>query len=531
MTTVTQERFVSLGERVLGHAAVVPEQLAVVCEGGYLTYDALASRAIACAARLQRLGLKSGGEQRVAIIAGNSLDYVVVIVACQLAGVSIAPLPCLFAADSLARMLDDANATVVFYDEDYSDKALLAVRSAKSAAAMTTVEIGKRRDSDTANAGTLLDNWLGALPAPFVAVRIEAGWESDLIYSSGTTGLPKGISQNHRGRVAQSIGLAELGIADGVGVFHTVGLYSNFGMIATLLALWWGGTLHFMRKFSGIGLRDALMENTIDVVFVAPATLMRALETPSFEETARRKPCIKLCSGAPLARSLKKQTLSGWPGPLVDAYGQTETGALTWLRADSVPDDKLGSVGTPLPTTVLRILDEAGNVLPVGSEGEIAGHTPTLMSGYHGREDATEGAHWRDEEGRLFVRTGDVGRLDQDGYLWLCDRKKDMIISGGFNVYPADIERELQAHPAVREVAVVGAPSTRWGETPVAFLTLRDGHTADAVQIQAWVNARVGSVQRVAAVQIVEDLPRGSLGKILKRELRSRLEETAATWP
>jgi acyl-CoA synthetase (AMP-forming)/AMP-acid ligase II len=171
---------------------------------------------------------------------------------------------------------------------------------------------------------------------------------------------------------------------------------------------------------------------------------------------------------------------------------------------------------------LVRILDDGGRVLPTDVEGEIAGHSATLMAGYYGRHDVTAAAWWQDDLGRRYVRTGDVGRLDADGYLWLCDRKKDMIISGGYNVYPADIERVFQGHPAVLEVAVIGYPSAKWGETPVAFVTLRAGATAEEGELQAWVNARVAKIQRVAAVAILADLPNGTMGKILKRELRER---------
>ncbi|HEX7115667.1 MAG TPA: class I adenylate-forming enzyme family protein [Steroidobacter sp.] len=525
---MSDDTFVSFAERLLSNAHAIAQRPAIVCDGAVLTYGALIKKASACAGRLQSLDLEPQGRRRVAIIAANSLDYATIIVACQLAAVPVVPLPCLVGADALARMLDDAEVAVVFYDQDYAEKALTAIHSSRTTT-MTAVKIGPSERAGEEH--TLLDAWLASQSGRFTPPTIEPDWESDLIYSSGTTGLPKGITQTHRGRVRQSIGLAQLGIGNGVSVFHTVGQYSNFGMIAIFLALWWHGTFYLTRKFSGAGLRDTLLEKRIDLTFVVPATLMRALETPGFDAVAQRAPCIKLSSGAPLSKALKQQTLAHWPGPLFDAYGQTETGALTMLRADSVADDKLGSVGTPLPTTVLRILDDAGNPLPVGAEGEIAAHTPTLMSGYHGHEEATEAVHWRDEQGRLYIRTGDIGRLDQDGYLWLCDRKKDLIISGGFNIYPADIERELEAHPAVLEAAVVGAPSARWGETPVAFVTLRDSHRVDAQELQSWVNARVGSVQRVAAIRILQELPRGALGKILKRELRQYVAEMIGSLP
>jgi long-chain acyl-CoA synthetase len=236
--------------------------------------------------------------------------------------------------------------------------------------------------------------------------------------------------------------------------------------------------------------------------------------------SARGKSFVKLCAGAPLSAAQKANVLATWQGAFWDLYGQTETGTLTLLALHSSPEEKFGSVGRALPSVVLRILDDAGNVMPEGEEGEIAGHSTTLMTGYHGQQAANEATLWKDGSGRLYIRTGDIGKIDAEGYLWLCDRKKDMIKSGGANVYPADIERTLQDHPAVLEAAVVGFESPRWGESPVAFLTLRNGAIATEEEIKTWVNSRVGPIQRVAAVKILTELPSGSMGKILKRQLR-----------
>jgi acyl-CoA synthetase (AMP-forming)/AMP-acid ligase II len=145
-----------------------------------------------------------------------------------------------------------------------------------------------------------------------------------------------------------------------------------------------------------------------------------------------------------------------------------------------------------------------------------------MMVGYHGRPEATREAEWFDATGKRFIRTGDIGRFDADGFLILMDRRKDMIISGGFNIYPSDLEAQLREHPAVAEVAVVGMPSESWGETPVAFVVRRANDDTTAEELRAWLNARVGKTQRLAAVHLVDELPRSAIGKVLKRELRER---------
>ncbi|MEO8450991.1 MAG: class I adenylate-forming enzyme family protein [Gemmatimonadota bacterium] len=524
---MTDEPFVSFASRVLSHAGSFPDQRAVVCDHETLSYGALVLRARRGAERLRAFGLEPGGTHRVGIIASNGLDFVVVVVACQVLGVTVVPLPGLITPDALARMIDDAGVTIVFHDADHAEKASAAVGLGRDPGTIALVAMGGRTATD---GSTALDRWLATDPL-VTSIDIDPQWTSDLIYSSGTTGVPKGIVQSYRGRSAQNASLASIGVTAGSHLLQTVGLYSNFGMSSLYLTLWCGGTLFIMHKFSAAASVSTLATEPIDNAWFAPATLVRTLETPGFEESVRNRRCTKLCAGAPLGATTKEQVLAIWPGAFFDLYGQTETGTLTLLAAHAAPASKLGSVGTLLSTVSVRIIDDAGHVLPPDTEGEIAGHSTTLMSSYHARRDADAAALWTDELGRRYVRTGDIGRLDADGYLWLSDRKKDMIISGGFNIYPADIERVLQGHPAVLEVAVVGCASARWGETPVAFVSLRLEVTADEETLREWVNSRVARIQRVAAVRILASLPSGTMGKILKRELRDRYANALGTLP
>ena len=511
----------SFAARVLMHAAETPDRRAVVCDGVPLTYGALAERGLRVAARLKSLGFEPGGTRRVGIISANDLDMVVVITGCHFAGLTVVPIPYLIMPDAQARMFDDAGVAIVFHDESHAADSHAAVAQSRDPAGTALVPIGR----------SLLDDWLAEDPLDPALVPDEPEWAADIIYSSGTTGTPKGIVQSYEVRAQACANISRFGVSDGTHLIQTVSIYSNFGIVAVYLTLWCGGTFHMLRKFSGPAVVDILAAEPIGMAFFAPATLVRTMEAPGFDAAVRGRPASKLCAGAPLGPDQKRQILDRWPGPLFDLYGQTETGTLTILSAHAAPADKLGSVGTLLPTTSVKILDDEGRVLPPDAEGEIAGHSATLMLGYHGRAEAVAAATWQDESGRRFFRTGDVGRLDADGYLWLCDRKKDLIISGGYNIYPADIERVLQGHPAVLEVAVVGFPSVRWGETPVAFVTLRDGAEAGEDSLREWVNTRVAPIQRVARVQLLAALPSGTMGKILKRELRNEYADSIGTLP
>jgi long-chain acyl-CoA synthetase len=226
---------------------------------------------------------------------------------------------------------------------------------------------------------------------------------------------------------------------------------------------------------------------------------------------------LKRCTSAPFAPALKAEVVRRWPGRLLDSYGLTEGGGTCMLDCTAHPD-KLHTVGIPAPGHDIRLIDENGVEVPRGGTGEVVGASPGIMTGYHNQPEKTREAEWYDPSGKRFIRTGDVGRFDDDGFLVLVDRKKDMIISGGFNIYPSDLEAVIRQHPDVAEVSVVGVPSQDWGETPVAFVVLRNPNP----DILAWANERLGKTQRISALEVIDALPRSAIGKVLKRELRER---------
>jgi acyl-CoA synthetase (AMP-forming)/AMP-acid ligase II len=199
----------------------------------------------------------------------------------------------------------------------------------------------------------------------------------------------------------------------------------------------------------------------------------------------------------------------------------TEGGGTCILEAREHPD-KLHTVGRPAPGHDIRLIDDAGREAAPGDAGEIVGHSAASMTGYHNQPAKTRETEWFDAAGRRFIRTGDIGRFDADGFLVLLDRKKDMIISGGFNVYPSDLEAVLKQHADVSEAAVVGVSSETWGETPLAFVVLKSNSSLGESELLRWSNERLGKMQRLAAVHFVDALPRSPIGKVLKRELRDR---------
>jgi acyl-CoA synthetase (AMP-forming)/AMP-acid ligase II len=253
---------------------------------------------------------------------------------------------------------------------------------------------------------------------------------------------------------------------------------------------------------------------------LVPVQYQRIMALPSFDAHELSSYRFKFCTSAPFRAELKADVLKRWPGGLVEFYGMTEGGGTCILVAHEHPD-KLHTVGQPAQGHDIRLIDEAGREVEPGGTGEVVGHSAGMMIGYHGQPAKTREAEWFDASGKRFIRTGDVGRFDADGFLTLLDRRKDMIISGGFNIYPSDLEAVLRTHAAVADVAVVGVPSSQWGETPIAFVVRRaEQPGVDEATLMQWMNERVGKTQRLARLQFIDELPRSAIGKVLKRELR-----------
>jgi long-chain acyl-CoA synthetase len=488
------------------HALERPGHPAIVLGERTATYAELDAAMDRVAATLQAKG--AAPREPVAICAPTSIEYVMVFLGALRAGMAAAPIPPSLTPDAIAAMARDAGAPFLFVDT-----------ATGHALAGRATPARVRMDGDG------LAGWLAAEhPAP---VEIAPGWPFNIIYSSGTTGEPKGIVQPHSMRWSHLQRGAGYGYGpDGVTLVSTP-LHSNTTLVAVLPTFALGGTAVLMEKFEP-GAFLALAERTRAThAMLVPVQYRRIMALPDFDRHDLSSFRMKFSTSAPFAAALKADVLARWPGGLVEYYGMTEGGGTCVLAAHLHPG-KLHTVGLPAPGHDIRVVDEQGRELPRGATGEVVGHSPAMMTGYHRRPEKTAEAEWRDAEGRRFIRTGDVGRFDEDGFLVLVDRRKDLVISGGFNVYPSDLEAVVSAHPDVADVAVAGVPSARWGETPVAFVVPRAGAALDARALLAWSNARLGKVQRIFAVEVVDALPRSPIGKVLKRELR---ESFAARHP
>ena len=355
-------------------------------------------------------------------------------------------------------------------------------------------------------------------------IRVEPGDECNIIYSSGTTGLPKGIVHDHSGRMAWGSDMAvALRYHEGARTLCNLGLFSNIVWVGILATFFAGGTLIVSRRFDVTDCLETIEKHRATHATMVPLQYQKLLEHPDFDKFDLSSLDACMCCGSPLAVGLKRELAERWPGQFIELYGLTE-GLVTILSPEDLVA-KVESVGRPCPGQKMAILGNDDQVLPAGEAGEIVGHCRFMMAGYHANDEANEEATWVHPSGERWLRTGDIGKLDEDGFLYLVDRKKDLIISGGQNIYPADIESVLVEHEAVSEVAVVGVNHDKWGETPLAVVVLARGASVDGEELTGWVNARVGKQQRIAGAVFVDELPRNPNGKILKRELRTEYAE------
>jgi long-chain acyl-CoA synthetase len=500
--------FGTIAELIREHARAQPRAAALIDSQGALDYAGLDAFMDRVAVALARDGVKQG--ETVAICASSSVAYGAVFVGALRAGVSVAPLAPSSTAEGLCAMAADCGAKLLFLDAGVA-RALEPVRATMNARWIAL-------DGKAPHA-LALEGWLapaGARPEPVV---VEPSDAFNVIYSSGTTGTPKGIVQPHKMRWQHVRRGSDSGYGTDSVTMVSTPLYSNTTLVSFFPSLALGGAVVLMPKFDARKFLELSEKHRATHAMLVPVQYQRLMDMEDFDRFDLQSYRMKFCTSAPFSAALKQQVLDRWPGGLVEYYGMTEGGGTCVLQAHKHPD-KLHTVGRPAPGHDIRLIDDAGNVVPQGEIGEVVGRSPAMMSGYHNQPDKQRDAEWLDEQGNRFIRTGDVGRFDADGFLTLLDRKKDMIISGGFNIYPSDLEAVLVQHPDVAEATVIGVPSVQWGETPVSFIVLKPGTGTSAEAIKAWFNERIGKTQRLHAVELTSSLPRSAIGKVLKRELR-----------
>jgi len=504
-------------QRVRANAKAHQEALALVCGMDRVTWGAFDERINRVSNTLLALGLTKGNN--IAVISANSIAYAELFMGILRAGLCVTPLSSMASPDALQKMLVDCDAKAIFVADQYLDLVagfvtdLSLERFAIDFAHPDFVDY----ESALAQAGT---------DDPMIPLEMTDAF--NLIYSSGTTGTPKGILHNHLMRSAQMERVSPNGYDDNARTLISTPLYSNTTIVAFLPTLFGGSTVYLMPKFDARQYLEIVEREAITHTMLVPVQYKRIMDVPDFDSFDLSSMRIKFSTSAPLRAALKADVLARFPGKLIEYYGLTEGGGVTVLVADDNPT-KLHTVGQLAPGNDIRLIDASGTEVPQGEVGEICGRGPTMMAGYYGRDDLTSDYIWRDTDGNVYFRSGDMGSFDEDGFLVLSDRKKDMIISGGLNIYANDLELVLLQDPDVTDAAAIGIPSDAWGETPLGLVVVREGAVRTADDILQKANATLGKSQRLSAVEIRDTLPRSTIGKILKKDLRAPYWEKETT--
>jgi acyl-CoA synthetase (AMP-forming)/AMP-acid ligase II len=488
------------------HAAIRPNKLALICGEKTLTYAELNARANRVANALRSLGIQAG--DRVAVMVHNSLEGLELVAGLSKLAAMHVPVNYRLREHEVAYVINDSEAKVVIAGPEL----------------IQVVELARTEMQDQpiyiAIGGEAPGGWLQYEELLETNSEYPPAGESatlTVIYTSGTTGNPKGayrpigVPTQDILRIIQTFELSETGV-------HLLAgpLYHSAPSFFTSVHILMGATVVVQPKFDAVEALKLIERHQITNTFIAPTLLQRLCDVPeeiaaTFDTSSLR---TIILGAAPCPISLKERAIQRFGQCLWEFYGATETAFVTILR----PEDQLrkpGSCGKAAYGQEIRLLDAAGNLVPDGVPGEIWTRSPWLAEYYHKPEATAKSM----KDG--FFSVGDIAYRDSEGYYFICDRKIDMIISGGVNIYPAEIEAALSAHPAILDVAVIGVPDEQWGETVKAVVALRPGMSASAGELIVFCAERIADYKKPRSVDFVEELPRNPAGKLLKNKIRA----------
>ncbi len=502
------------------HAFMQPGATALRFMGKTLTWADLRDRVAKIAGALSRRGVANG--DRVMILMLNRTEFVESVLAANLIGAIAVPVNFRLTPPEIAFLVEDCEARVMITEPVLAPVAA-AVRGVTSV--LGTIVVA----GDSADEGLLAyEDLVTESGDPATPADVPNDSPALIMYTSGTTGRPKGAVLTHTNLTCQTTanlythGFAATDVGFiGVPFFHIAGI----GNLLTGLLMGLPTVIHPLGAFDPGHLLDVLAAEKVTGIFLVPAQWQAVCAE---QQANPRDVKLRVISwgAAPASDTLLRQMSETFPGSqILAAFGQTEMSPVTCMLLGEDALRKLGSVGKVIPTVAARVVDEEMNDVPVGEVGEIVYRAPTLMSGYWNNPEATAEAF----HGGWF-HSGDLVRMDDEGYVWVVDRKKDMIISGGENIYCAEVENVLASHPAIVEVAVIARPHEKWGEVPVAVAALASGgpQNLSIEDLDDFLGERLARYKHPKGLEIVEALPRNPAGKVLKTELRTRYGSSAA---
>jgi acyl-CoA synthetase (AMP-forming)/AMP-acid ligase II len=510
--TYFQQNEVLIPELIRQNSQWLASKPALVDCNNTLNWQELGQKTNKVANYFLSLGLESG--DKVVVIMKNSNEMMESILGVISAGLVVVPLNISINDQAIITMVNNCKAKAIIASDEYIEKIDILKEHFNCVYSKGYLALNKHKQ-DWSEYNESIENMSSLAPE----VTIKASDECNIIYSSGTTGLPKGIVHSHASRAAWASSMSiSLRYDSSARALLTLGLYSNISWVAILNTIIVGGTMFVAEQFNVDCCLTQIQNDQITHFAMVPVQYQLLLASKQFDTFDLSSIKATMCCGSPLPVDIKNDLITRLPGSFIELYGLTE-GVVTILSPEEMLN-KITSVGRPYPGQDIKIIDNNDDEVPIGQAGEIVGISKILMSGYLNNQKANNESTWLDDKKQKWFRTGDIGRIDDEGFLYLVDRKKDMIISGGQNIFPADIEAILCLRDEIQELAVIGVESSKWGETPVAIVVAKENNNIDCKEIKQWLNAKLGKQQRVAMVIPTNSLPRNPAGKILKRQLR-----------
>ena len=497
----------NLAANLTASAEVLREKTALKLDDVEMSYGALDVASARVASLLRERGVGPG--DRVGVMLPNVPEFAVVYFGVLRAGGVVVPMNPLLKEREVGFYLSDSGARMVFAWHGFAEATEAGARQTEAECVFVMP-------------GEFARLLAGCHPEPGLADRAPDD-TAVILYTSGTTGTPKGAELTHANlssNVAAVVALHSFGEDDVL--LGALPLFHSFGQTCSMnAAVASGATLSLMSRFDAGRALDIIERDRATVFQGVPTMYSALLNHPSREafDVSTLRECVS--GGASLPAEVLRGFEEAFGCTLLEGYGLSETSPVASSN-QSDRERRPGSVGSPIDGVSMRIVDDNGDEVPVGERGEIVIRGPNVMKGYWGRPDATADAI-RDG----WFHSGDIGVMDADGYFFIVDRIKDMIIRGGYNVYPREVEEVLYEHPAVREVAVVGVPDPELGEEVAAAVALKDGAAADEAELRDFVKARVAPYKYPRRITFFRDLPKGPSGKIVKREIELPAKEAA----
>jgi len=503
--------------------AICPDKEAIVFEGKRYTFTQLSERVNRLANALFELGVQKG--DRVAMLQVNTNQCVEAYFATAKTGAIYVPLNFRARGNELSYMLNSSEATTLFIGQRYIE----LVNSIKSdlASVKNFISLDNQEDGMP-----YYEDIISAASPDEVFSDISDDDTTILMYTAGTTGSSKGVMLSHNSfsiYVLENVTPADP-ISEESNIL-TVPLYHVAGIQAMMAAIYGGRTLVTERQFEAKEWMELVQQEKVSRAMMVPTMLKMLIEHPEFKNFDLSSLKVITYGAAPMPLDVIKKAVELFPGvSFINAFGQTETAStittvppedhdLTGTEEEKAKKlRRLASIGKPMADVEMKVVDEDGNELPQGEAGEIVAKGPRVMTGYWKDDDKTDKTI--DEDG--WVHTGDIGYIDEGGYFFLSGRATDMIIRGGENISPEEVEAVLLTYPKIEDVAVIGVPDDEWGEVPMAVAVIKQGETSTAEELMEFCRANLASFKRPRSVVFVDEIPRNPMGKILKKQLREQ---------